>query len=401
MVSPRTDRRLDLIDLIVHPTTSKEQKEVLLAWATATQAQIQRPLQHLEFLDLVASIPVLPDVGCTPLALLSSALARYQGSVSSFDIIRCYTKLWLALPEASKAGRDEDSLVILQEAQNQLCQSIGTVVSHFMSSATSEALIDPKGHRSLTHQQLSTFITSFALPLHPSSNAPKPRIAIALPLGYLLALACLAVSSFYTAAPLNIAGGSSQFRNDVELAGTKYILVLATDVERLGLHEPWVAEAGIQILVALPREDMTFEVHPSSTSSPSTASPPPIPNTANDLALILFTSGTSGTKKVVPVTCLNLLTGVHCVIDSWGLTPSDTCINMLPLNHVGGLVRNLFAPVMSGGAVILCPAFDPVSQLLPGYVFSSGNRYEFSSLRAPGASILLPSNPAYCFKEFY
>jgi hypothetical protein len=32
---------------------------------------------------------------------------------------------------------------------------------------------------------------------------------------------------------------------------------------------------------------------------------------------------------------------------------------MMPFNHVGGLVRNLFAPVLSGGSTILCPAFDP------------------------------------------
>jgi acyl carrier protein len=30
----------------------------------------------------------------------------------------------------------------------------------------------------------------------------------------------------------------------------------------------------------------------------------------------------------------------------------------MPLNHVGGVVRNLFAPVFSGGSTILCPAFD-------------------------------------------
>ncbi|CZR62462.1 related to coenzyme a synthetase [Phialocephala subalpina] len=362
MASPSNDDYLELIELLVHSTPSKEHKK-LLDWVIATQAQLQQPLQRPQFLDLLASIPVLPDASCLPLALLSFILARHQGSVPSFDIIRCYTKLWLALPEVSKAGQDEDSTVILQEAHNQLCLSIGTIASHF-TNATTRALIDPESHRSLTHQQLSTFITSFALPLNISSNASKPRVAIALPLGYLLALACLAVSSYYTAAPLNIAGGPSQLRSDVELAGAQYILVLATDVERLGLHEPWVAEAGILILVALPQEDMMFGIQPLSTSSPNTATPPPTPNTANDLALILFTSGTSGTKKVVPITCLSLLTGVQCVVDSWGLTPSDTCINMLPLNHVGGLVRNLFAPVISGGAVILCPAFDPASRLL-------------------------------------
>ncbi len=77
------------------------------------------------------------------------------------------------------------------------------------------------------------------------------------------------------------------------------------------------------------------------------------------LTLRRLQTGTSGTKKVVPITCLGLLTGVQCVIDSWGLTSTDICLNMMPLNHVGGLVRNLFAPIFSGGSTILCSSFDP------------------------------------------
>ena len=67
----------------------------------------------------------------------------------------------------------------------------------------------------------------------------------------------------------------------------------------------------------------------------------------------------SGTKKRVPITVHSIVSGVAFVIDSWGLTSSDRCLNMMPLNHVGGIVRNLFAPIMAGGSTICCPAFDP------------------------------------------
>ena len=33
-------------------------------------------------------------------------------------------------------------------------------------------------------------------------------------------------------------------------------------------------------------------------------------------------------------------------------------VNMMPLFHVGGIVRNLWAPVFSGGSAIMCPGFD-------------------------------------------
>ena len=31
----------------------------------------------------------------------------------------------------------------------------------------------------------------------------------------------------------------------------------------------------------------------------------------------------------------------------------------MPLFHVGGIVRNLFAPILSGGSSIVCTGFDP------------------------------------------
>lgn len=33
-------------------------------------------------------------------------------------------------------------------------------------------------------------------------------------------------------------------------------------------------------------------------------------------------------------------------------------VNMMPIFHIGGIVRNLFAPVFSGGSAIMCSGFD-------------------------------------------
>lgn len=35
-------------------------------------------------------------------------------------------------------------------------------------------------------------------------------------------------------------------------------------------------------------------------------------------------------------------------------------VNMMPLYHVGGIVRNLLAPVLSEGSAIMCAGFDPI-----------------------------------------
>ena len=79
-----------------------------------------------------------------------------------------------------------------------------------------------------------------------------------------------------------------------------------------------------------------------------------------ETVLLLHTSGTSGTKKLVPYSLDMLIVGVGCITASWNLKPTDVCINMMPLFHIGGIVRNVFSPILSGGSVITCGGFDPV-----------------------------------------
>jgi acyl-CoA synthetase (AMP-forming)/AMP-acid ligase II len=83
------------------------------------------------------------------------------------------------------------------------------------------------------------------------------------------------------------------------------------------------------------------------------------PNSANDEVLVLFTSGTTGSKKLVPHVMGDMLTAAATIALSWDLSPSDVNCNLMPLFHVGGIVRQIFSPVFSGGCVICCPNFDP------------------------------------------
>ena len=76
--------------------------------------------------------------------------------------------------------------------------------------------------------------------------------------------------------------------------------------------------------------------------------------------LVLHTSGTSGNKKCVPYTLETIAVGAACVISSWALKEHSVCFNMMPLFHIGGILRNLLAPIFSGGATVLAPGFDPV-----------------------------------------
>ncbi|KAL3419311.1 peroxisomal-coenzyme a synthetase [Phlyctema vagabunda] len=356
MASKMVTQEEAYLEKVYSSSTSPSVKASFLSWPDQLTEQISSQTESLA--NLLSSIPIHNGAGCLSLAALSLLLSQYQGSsTSTFDIIRTYNKIWRSLPEVVKAGHDEDATSLVQQTFSDMKSHLQHLPGLFISSSL-PALIDPTTQKHITHHGLSSFIQNFRLPgVHDDKNSNV--VAVALQNGHLLGLACLAVASYYTAAPINIAGGADQFRSDVELANPRKILVLESDVERLGLLDTWVSEANIQVIIIEQKLDLTFATRLLNQDTSVSSGQRPKANAPDDLALILFTSGTSGKKKVVPMTAFGLMTGVCCVIDSWGLTDDDSCVNMMPLNHVGGLIRNLFAPVLSGGSTILCPAFDP------------------------------------------
>lgn len=193
------------------------------------------------------------------------------------------------------------------------------------------AIIEPGTARPLTHLAISNIVRNFRLR---GSTAQPPTVAIALRNGPLLAVACLATAAHYVAAPLDVASGPAQFQSDVILANATVVLTSQEDMKRLGLDEPWVAAAGIAVFVVYLTNDSNLLTLPINSPPHVTTASETHLNGPDDFALQLFTSGTSGSKKVVPLSLHTIVTGAALVIDSWGLTESDICLNMMPLNHV-------------------------------------------------------------------
>ncbi|MDX3851722.1 AMP-binding protein [Streptomyces sp. AK02-01A] len=69
--------------------------------------------------------------------------------------------------------------------------------------------------------------------------------------------------------------------------------------------------------------------------------------------LILFTAGSTGRPKAVPLTGTNLGSSVGGLISSLGLGPSDATLLAMPLFHGHGLMGGLLATLASGGRVAL------------------------------------------------
>ncbi|MEO8508194.1 MAG: malonyl-CoA synthase [Betaproteobacteria bacterium] len=87
----------------------------------------------------------------------------------------------------------------------------------------------------------------------------------------------------------------------------------------------------------------------------------------DDLAAILYTSGTTGRSKGAMLTHRNLASNGLALVDTWGFTRGDVLLHALPVFHVHGLFVATHCALLSGSRMLWLPKFDAqeVASLLP------------------------------------
>jgi malonyl-CoA/methylmalonyl-CoA synthetase len=75
-------------------------------------------------------------------------------------------------------------------------------------------------------------------------------------------------------------------------------------------------------------------------------------------ALLIFTSGTTGEPKGVPLSLENLEANLAGLAATWGLVPDDRILHTLPAHHVHGLALALYGSARLGMAITWMPRFD-------------------------------------------
>ena len=79
---------------------------------------------------------------------------------------------------------------------------------------------------------------------------------------------------------------------------------------------------------------------------------------ADDIAAIVYTSGTTGRPKGAMLTHRNLASNARTLCDVWGWRSDDVLLHALPIFHVHGLFVALHCVFLGGGCMVFLPRFD-------------------------------------------
>ncbi len=79
---------------------------------------------------------------------------------------------------------------------------------------------------------------------------------------------------------------------------------------------------------------------------------------SEDLAAILYTSGTTGRSKGAKLCHRNLLSNAEVISKAWQFTADDILLHMLPIYHTHGLFVAINLLAMVGGSIIFLPKFN-------------------------------------------
>ena len=229
--------------------------------------------------------------------------------------------------------------------------------SHFPEDAGQPCLLVPGGPV-IHYDQLDATAARFAHVLVDAGGRPGERVAVQVEKSWqalALYLACLRAGLIYL--PLNTAYQKSElayFFGDAEPA-----LIVSrpawADVLR-GLRPGATvltldADTGTLIERAREQPD-TFD---TARSRP------------DDVAAILYTSGTTGRSKGAMLTHRNLASNALTLVEQWGFTRGDVLLHALPVYHVHGLFVACHCALLSGSRMLWLPKFDAaeVIGLLP------------------------------------
>ena len=218
------------------------------------------------------------------------------------------------------------------------------------------ALGAPEGVPPLRYRGLRALARRTVDRLNALGIGREDRVAIVLPNGPEMAASFVCIGAGATTAPLNPAYRAEELEFYLSDLRARAVVVAAgvDSAARLVARE-----------LALP----ILELHAGRDAGAGTFTLEPVQpmagtparggfGEADDTALVLHTSGTTSRPKLVPLLQRNVLATARHIVETLSLTAADTCLNVMPLFHIHGLMAATLASLAAGGQVCCTPGFN-------------------------------------------
>ena len=214
--------------------------------------------------------------------------------------------------------------------------------------------IGAKASEWMSYRSLRDLSDEVGSALHNMGLGRGDRVAIVLPNGPEMAAAFITLAQWVITVPLNPNYKKDEFSFYINDINAKAVVFLE------GYNGPALGAAktlGTAIVWLRPDRKYagTFNLHCDRKilDTPDTRAP-----AAEDIALILHTSGTTSRPKIVPLLQRNLTASANHIATSLALSPQDRCLNVMPLFHIHGLVAAISASLYAGSQIACTEGFD-------------------------------------------
>ncbi|MBV8659414.1 MAG: AMP-binding protein [Burkholderiales bacterium] len=221
---------------------------------------------------------------------------------------------------------------------------------------TATALSAPGVSVPLRYDGLHRLIEQTVASLNALGIGRGDRVAIVLPNCPEMAAAFVAVASACTAAPLNMGYRADEFEFYMTDLKAKALLVAAGSET---VARDVAAQLGVAVFEITPTPDLgagsfTIQGAPIQRDTPVVTGLVQ----ADDIALILHTSGTTSRPKIVPLSQRNVCASARNIAETLQLTAEDRELHVMPLFHIHGLIAGVLAPFSVGSEVFCTPGFN-------------------------------------------
>jgi long-chain acyl-CoA synthetase len=208
--------------------------------------------------------------------------------------------------------------------------------------------------RTLTFGQLRESCERVAALLAARGLKPGAHVSLVMPNGLAtLRILLGAMWGGYCVNPVNLLSQPEQMR---------YVLD-HSDCALVFASPEWAAKVR-ELVNGIARPIEVVEVDPDSEALPGEArrsgeggNPAKTPE-PESLALLMYTSGTTGTPKGVMLTHSNLASNARIISEEHRLGPGDRVTAILPLYHINAFAVTMLAPLAHGGSLAMPPRFS-------------------------------------------